>query len=69
MNDWLQSIYTIFDRIGNFFNTAYHAIVNGISYVSSSVSGILGASGLPSEVLTVLGVAIALCIILLILGR
>ena len=44
VNDWLQSIYTIFDRIGNFFDTAYHAI-DGIGYVSSSVSGVLGANG------------------------
>lgn len=68
MTDWLESVYTIFSRIGDFFNNAYHAIVSGISYVSGSVSAVLSVS-LPSEVLSVIVLVVAVCIILLILGR
>lgn len=68
MNDWLESIYTIFSRIGDFFNNAFHAIQSGISYVSASVSGILSAS-IPSEILGVLALVVGVCVILLILGR
>lgn len=68
MTDWLESIYTIFSRIGDFFDNAYHAITSGISYVSASVTGILSAS-IPSEILGVLVLVIGVCVILLILGR
>lgn len=68
MNSWLESIYTIFDRIGDFLGTAYDAITSGVGYVSSSVSSVLGA-GLPSEITGVLVLCVAVCIILLILGR
>ena len=68
MNDWLENIYTIFSRIGDFFDNAYHAIDSGISYVSTSISGILSAS-IPSEILGVLALVIGVCVILLILGR
>lgn len=68
MTDWLENIYTIFSRIGDFFNNAYDAITSGISYVSSSVTAILSAS-IPSEILGVLVLVIGVCVILLILGR
>lgn len=68
MTDWFESIYTIFSRIGDFFNNAYHAIISGITYVSNSISGILSAS-IPSEILGVLALVIGVCVILLILGR
>lgn len=68
MTDWLESIYTIFSRIGDFFDNAYNAIVSGVQYVNASVSGVLGAS-LPSEILGVLALVVGICIILLILGR
>lgn len=68
MTDWLESIYTIFSRIGDFFNNAYHAITSGISYVSTSISGILSAS-IPSEIISVLALVVGVCVILLILGR
>lgn len=68
MTDWLESIGSIFSRLGNFLDSAYHAITSGISYVSGSVSSVLSVS-LPSEVLGVLALVIAVCVILLILGR
>lgn len=68
MNDWLEEIYTIFSRIGDFFNNAFHAIESGISYVSASISGILSAS-IPAEILGVLVLVVGVCVILLILGR
>lgn len=68
VNSWLESVYTIFDRIGDFLETAYNAITNGVSYISGSVSSVLGA-GLPSEITGVLVLCVAVCIILLILGR
>lgn len=60
-------LYYLFPYWG-FFNNAYHAIVSGISYVSGSVSAVLSVS-LPSEVLSVIVLVVAVCIILLILGR
>ena len=53
MTDWLESIYTIFSRIGDFFDNAFDAITSGISYVSASVTGVLSAS-IPSEILVYL---------------
>lgn len=68
MTNWLESIWTIFSRIGDFFNNSYDAIVSGVSYVSASVAGILSAS-IPSEILGVLVLVVGVCVILLILGR
>lgn len=70
MNDWLDSIYTIFDRIGDFLSMAYNAIVSGVSYISGSVSSVLSLGGiLPAEMVTTLALVIGVCVLLLILGR
>ena len=68
LTDWLESIFTIFSRIGDFLENAYNAIGAGVSYVSSSVSSVLSVS-LPSEILGILALVVAVCVILLILGR
>lgn len=68
MNDWLSDLYTIFDRIGDFFNYLYEAISSGIGYISGAL-GAVSSISFPWEIGGVIVLAIAVCVILLILGR
>lgn len=70
MREFLESIYTIIDMIGNFFSWFYDAIINVFNFISTGFSYFTGAiAQLPTLVVAPAAILLSLGILYLILGR
>lgn len=68
MTEWLENVYTWFSRLGDYLSYIFDYIETGVKYVFDSASALFSVS-LTSELTTVIFLAIAVCVILFVLGR